>query len=147
MIASMMPTLVVPTRSRMEDVAAPSARTTIGPPMTAARSKRCVFTTPLYVAVVARTITFTHPSRAQRASSRRLHASMSRALRADGHHRTGHVTAVVARQEDDHVGDLPWFGGSAERLALRQLLEHVARRHLREEWMHRQARCDRVDTH
>ena len=31
----------------------------------------------------------------------------------------GHVAAVVAGEEDDHVGDLPRLGGAAERLALR----------------------------
>ena len=70
-----------------------------------------------------------------------------RVLAGDAHDLAGHVPRVVAGEEHDHVRDLPRLGGTAERLARRQLLEHLVGRHLRQERVHGEARRDRVDPH
>ena len=62
-----------------------------------------------------------------------------RMLAGDRDDFAGHVAGVVGGQEDDHVGNLPRFRGTTERLTGRELLEQLVGRDLGQVGVHRQA--------
>ena len=71
----------------------------------------------------------------------------SRVLAAHGHDLAGHVRGVVARQEYDHVRDLPGLRAASEGLTPRELARALVAGHLRQERVMREARRDRVHAH
>src|SRR5580698_5926134 len=64
------------------------------------------------------------------------HHPRSWVLTAHGQDLPGHVRRVLAGQEHDHVGDLPRFGGPAERLPFCQGGEQLGGGHLGQMLMH-----------